>query len=364
MTLVRRQVLRMVAGAVALPLAAGNTDSHAYTLTTNAGAGTVLQLTDPTYGEFGNWNLNNGTQGPYWVSFGVWNSVTAHYTCNYVNGSTTVSGFASTAGILVGMSCFSYPAATSTAPWPTVVSVTANSIVLSSPATINSTGNQTQFGLRKGVDYNESITVYPATFPNGTVLNWSFPNQFNDSNVYAFPNLTYGSTGWYWPTNKPTPMKVGSFTNLSVTYNITGNFGTDDADCMFECWSSTATPISPATMTNEISFMCYTPSYMARYILSLAKHFNYSAGGFNAYVGQTTATPPQTMIMPVTAPSGTIPLDLMSGTHTVPVLAVLRELVAQGWLSSSNYISGMEFGVEPRRNSGSLIFNSITWTWN
>ena len=364
-------VVRLHRRQLLLPLAytALNTffaqNSRADTVITAAATSRkVIAVTDPAYGQWGTWNLTDGAQGPYWVNLDVWNDVTKRYTCNYTAGSTTVTGLASTTGISVGMVCFSYPQATSNSPWPTVVSVAANSIVLSSPATVNSTGNQAQFALRKGTDYNESITVDPATFPNGTILAWSFPAYFNDSNVYSFPNLTYGSTGYYHPANTPAPMRLGSFKNLSVTYNVTASFGTNDADCMFECWSSSATPISPTNTTNEISFFCHAPDYMVGYILSLASHFNYSAGGFNAYIALKPSSPPQMCIMPVTVAGGTTPLDMMSGTQTIPVLAILRALVAQGWLSNTDYISGMQFGIEPGRNSGSLTFNSITWTWN
>jgi Putative Ig domain len=344
--------------------AAGKTGSRAYTVTTNAGAGKVLRLTDPSQGNFGLWNCNDGTRGPWWTCHEVWNGITANMACTFTNGSTTVTGLASTASIAVGMPCFSYPPATSNAPWPTVVSVAANSIVLSSPATISGRGSTVCFGLRAGVDYNQTFTVYPSTFPNGTTLAWSYPAQFNDVNTYAFPTLVFGQTGYYHPANHPTPMQVGAFTNLSVTYNVTGVWGANDADCMFECWSTTTIPPTPAANTNEISFFCHTPDYMAGYILSLAKHFNYSAGGFNAYIALKPSKPPQICIMPVTAANGTTPLDMMSGTQTIQVLAILRALVTQGWLSSTDYISGIEFGIEPGRNSGSLTFNNIICTWN
>ena len=57
-------------------------------------------------------------------------------------------------------------------------------------------------------------------------------------------------------------------------------------------------------------------------------------------------------------------MDLTSGTQTIPVLAILDALVTQGWLAATDYISGMEFGCEVGKNSGTLTFNSIAWTWN
>src|ERR1035441_10601177 len=40
----------------------------------------------------------------------------------------------------------------------------------------------------------------------------------------------------------------------------------------------------------------------------------------NAYIVTSGGTPPQTLIMPVTAPSGITPLDMSSGTQTIPIL--------------------------------------------
>jgi hypothetical protein len=225
------------------------------------------------------------------------------------------------------------------------------------------------FGLVAGSDYNETISVNQAAFPNGTVLSWSYPSELNDSSVYAYPELVYGTNAYNFPANTPTAKQVNAFSNLSVTFNVTRTSADTDADCMFECWSSNANPISPTNMTNEISFFMHTPATWAVYITGQASHFNYSAGGFNAYIALRPGTalttyPPQVMIMPVTAPDGTTPLDLTSGTQTIPVLAILQALVTEGWLVATDYISGMEFGAEVGKNSGTLTFNSIAWTWS
>jgi hypothetical protein len=224
--------------------------------------------------------------------------------------------------------------------------------------------------LRNGIDYNQSITVNPATFPNGTILAWSYPSVPNDNLVYTYPDIEFGQDQYNKSANHPAPMQVGQFSNLTMTHNLTGSYGANDTDVMHECWSSTDNPSTVPNVTNEISFLSHTPQIMHDYIVGMSRHFSLSAGGLNFYIGQTgsgggTGTPGssrQTCIMPVTAPGGTTAMDFMVGTW--PVLTILKALVTNGWLSNTDYISGMEFGAEPACNSGSLTFNSVSMVWN
>jgi hypothetical protein len=217
-----------------------------------------------------------------------------------------------------------------------------------------------------GGSYSASVDVNTGTFPNGTTIKWAFPSAYGGNNVYGYPNLSYGiGSADTTPTNHPPSMKIGAFSNLSVTYNITKNFADEDADIMFEIWPCTYPSGAGTPKTNEICFFVHTPPYMSGWILSLGTHYNYSAGGFNAYIANNTGgNPPQICIMPVTAPNGTTPLSLTSGTQTIPVLAVLTSLVSRGYISSNDYIGGVQYGVEIGRNGGSLTFNNIAWTWN
>ena len=76
-----------------------------------------------------------------------------------------------------------------------------------------------------------------------------------------------------------------------------------------------------------------------------------------------TTSPPYTMIVPVTEARGRTPRDMMTGTQTLPVLGVLRELVARGIVPVDSYVCGFEFGFEIGRNSGRAILNNIEWKW-
>jgi len=110
--------------------------------------------------------------------------------------------------------------------------------------------------------------------------------------------------------------------------------------------------------------MAHVPSYTLRYLLSLPNHIDYSADGFNAYIVTAPYKPPFTVMMPVTTPGGTTPVDMTSGTYTIPFGALLSFLTTQGILNPNNYITGYQFGFEIGRGTGSVTINQLQWHWN
>jgi hypothetical protein len=319
----------------------------------------------------GNYGTYDPTNGPYSAEMDIWNPATASYSgANYTAGSTTVTGFSSTAGIEPGMDVYTWPDNIGNNPWPTVVSVGANSIVMSAPSAVTATNeSSTEFGLTSS-NYDETITSSPSTLSDGTVFTWSFPSQPNSNYVYAYPNVTYGNDPYFSPVNTVASLQAGSITNLSVTYNVSVTAATNSYDCLIETFAtSVPNPSGSSSLMNEIGFLAHTPAIMEAYVLSLANHFNFSFDGFNAYIATTTgtidtATPPYTIIMPVTAPGGTTPLDMISGTYTVPLSNILAALITHGILSPSSYISYYQFGFEIADGSGSATINSLSYDWN
>ena len=224
-----------------------------------------------------------------------------------------------------------------------------------------------------GSSYSTTITNCPSTYPNGTVISWSFPDYLNGTtNVYAYPDIVYGILGGGYPptpANIPKPIQLGSLpSDFSLTYNITFDANLDNQDVLIETWPTTV-PNPPNlstndTRTNEIGFMAYVPSYTLGYLLSIPTHLDYSADGFNAYIVTVPSTPPFTVMIPVTNPGGTTPVDMTSGTYTIPFGALLSFLTTQGILNPNNYITGYQFGFEIGRGTGSVTINQLQWQWN
>jgi hypothetical protein len=57
---------------------------------------------------------------------------------------------------------------------------------------------------------------------------------------------------WYMTGTVPPPKTVSAFTELTVNFNVTKNFGDATANCMFECWLPTEVfvqnPANPCTI--------------------------------------------------------------------------------------------------------------------
>ena len=227
--------------------------------------------------------------------------------------------------------------------------------------------NAWHLGSLTNSDYSLTITNFTCLFPNQTVMRWSFPSTTNAANVYAYPEIVYGSQaggGFIVPLNTPPAKTISSFSNLSVTYTVTATFTTsDDADFLIETWVQTA-PGNPATNVNEVGFLAHTPAANLDQVLNGLSHsFDYSSGGFNARIA-ANADNSFIVIMPVTTAGGTTPRDMIAGTQTIPLLGILQALVTEGYISGTNYISGYEFGFEVAKNNGSVLVHDIKWTWN
>ena len=327
---------------------------------------------------YGTYNVQDGTQGPFWSAQGIWNSSTKKYTgLEIAAGSKRVSGFSDTSGLFPGMAVDMTPGAIPENT--TIVSVAPSSIVLSNPSIKDGIGEVATFGLvNDGVMFNQLIKNYPRTFPQRTKIEWSYPSQRNDASVYSYAIMGgygVGSGGYFSPVNRPVPKKVSEFTDLSVTYDVSVTGGPNDFDFLIETFPTMASdPSAPNvknTMTNEIGFLPHVPDYQWTYILTLSDHFDYSSpdGTFHAYVATHpgnafTAAPPFTMIVPVTEAGGRTPRDMMAGRQTLPLLGVLRELVARGIMPADSYVCGFDFGFETGRNSGRAILNDIVWKWS
>lgn len=326
---------------------------------------------------WGTYNIVNGTHGPFWSAQGIWNISTKSYSGLMIAaGSPVISGFSNTRGLLPGMTVHIAPDAM---PGDTtIVSVGEDSIVVSNAAGTDGAEEVASFGLvNDGTMFHQIITASPRVFPRDTKVEWSYPALKNDVSVYAYANIGgygVGSGGYFRPADKPPPKKVSEFTDLSVTYDVSVSASLNDFSFLIETFPTTVSdPVAPNvknTMTNEVGFLPHAPNYLWAYIRTLENHFDYSSpdGTFHAYVATKpgtafTQSPPFTMIVPVTKAGGRIPRDMMTGSQTLPVLGVLRELVARGIIPADSYVCGFDFGFEIGRNAGHATLNNIAWNW-
>ena len=216
------------------------------------------------------------------------------------------------------------------------------------------------------VNYAETITVNPCTFPNGTVIKWSFPSTQNAQNVYSYPEIVYGSNWGTQPASTIPAKPISALTTLQVNYNVSVSAGWNDYDCLIETWpSSTAIP-NAQTKLAEVGFLCHTPFASWWQVLTALDKYWYAddAHGFYALIAtvQGGSGMPFIIVMPLNWRYGILPRDMIVGDQRMPIITLLKDLVRRGKIPDS-YITGFEFGFEVGANSGSATFNNITWYW-
>ena len=203
--------------------------------------------------------------------------------------------------------------------------------------------------LINGVDYTQSITINNSTFPNGTLLSWSWPSTPGPSGVYAFPEIIYGSTPYV--TNSAVPStQVANFANLSTSYSITLSGNTNNYDTIFDLWLTSKPNGGPSTIQYEIiinAHMDWAPSYAPAFTIN-------DSTLHNANVYLFTGSWTRIDVMPQS--------DILSGT--INISDIIKNLIWDGVITGQEYLSGAEFGAEPATGSGSLLVNNLSYQWS
>ena len=86
-----------------------------------------------------------------------------------------------------------------------------------------------------GVDYTQSITLDGSTFPNGTLISWSFPLTGGPYGVWSYPCIVYGSTPELINPTVPST-QVANFANLSASFSATLSANSGQLDTIFDIW--------------------------------------------------------------------------------------------------------------------------------
>ena len=118
-----------------------------------------------------------------------------------------------------------------------------------------------------GVNYTQSITLDGSTFPNGTLISWSFPLTGGPFGVWSYPCIIYGSTPELINPTVPST-QVANFANLSTSYSAALTVNSGQLDTIFDIWltshpygGSTAYEIEIAPQTDwtvSASQLAYT----------------------------------------------------------------------------------------------------------
>lgn len=113
--------------------------------------------------------------------------------------------------------------------------------------------------LTYGTDYTMSITYDSGNLANHPAFSWSYPalTAANQYTVYAYPEITFGSSPWWgqWATPDPLgvfPLAVSDLSSLKVDYNVALTGDSTSHNVAFEIWLTDTKGGGSSSITNEV----------------------------------------------------------------------------------------------------------------
>ncbi len=225
------------------------------------------------------------------------------------------------------------------------------------------------------VDFDQSITIDTTNFPNNSTIAWDYSKTVPWSGVFGFPQIVFGETpgtpgGWANDTvmkspGGPWPMQLKNIKTLTITFDFTKTGPTKDAgNVMMEFYVyDVAKPLADGNSKFEIMLLL-APDRATRGYNSGGDAVQFSVPGYSGKVRlNPRANPPIIGFAPTK--------DISVGT--IDVKACVDFLISKGWVSETFWISGLQFGVEPRSNIdggpgrpwvGRVVINSLSYVWN
>jgi hypothetical protein len=212
-------------------------------------------------------------------------------------------------------------------------------------------------GLVNGTNYTQQISYDDTDINNNVVMSWSYPANQGPDFVYGYPEVVWGAQfgglgglGGLGTTAYATP--ISNIGSLKVTYNTSISRQTNLLDVGIEIFTTNLPPSQAgAVFTSEI--MVKVHGYVANG-LSDGAGITYSdsqiglsgSGSAVESIHYNSGGPPTHTLVTIDTTS-----DVLSGQ--LNFAPILKNLVSQGVISSSDYVSGVELGSEMLSGSGS-----------
>ena len=196
-----------------------------------------------------------------------------------------------------------------------------------------------------GTNFAVSLTLDPATFPNGVNFSWSFPvRSYWDWDVYAMPNIKYFLQD---ASGNNTFTQVASL-NLNANYSvqISGNTAQTDVafDMFFYSSPSYGTPVAEVEVVVHspwTGFGSNEPFSVTVPGLANAEVLYETGGGWPLIMVSTTS-------------------DVLS--DSISLSGVLKTLASHGLISAQDYIGDVRLGSEVAGGTGGLDVQSLSYT--
>jgi hypothetical protein len=210
-------------------------------------------------------------------------------------------------------------------------------------------------GLTIGVGYTMSIAFDTDSLQSDVVMTWSYPNELPTPGAWAYPEISWGDKfGYIGTMNYST--ELFNLKSLAVNYDIGISGETSNFDVGIEIWTSDLPWNDGGKQTDEIMVKVHTTD-----------GHGLQDGSGSAYDNPGSGVGPAVEIVHpnwgggFTAPWTFVTIDETSDTlsGSFDFGSILRQLVAQGVVAGTDYVSGVELGAEPiTGGTGTLTVNN------
>ena len=209
--------------------------------------------------------------------------------------------------------------------------------------------------LRNGPDFTQSIEIDPASWPNGSTLRWSWPSFDGQEGVRGYAAIIYGNEdGGRWPApggRVPfAPMRIKDAQTITTQYDVApGGQRPQDWDLLGEVWLSNSPNSGPAI---ELGVFWHSPTPGDDAANAQYTFEHPTAGTIYVIEDQGGSNTPFIKAIPAN--------QLLA--QTFDWLPLIEFYISSGIITGNEYFSGVDFGVEPFRNAGSLTVNKLVQT--
>lgn len=252
-----------------------------------------------------------------------------------------------------------------------------NTVAFGNPAASPYAGLTNNFAkgdLVWGEDFSVSVLGRRATWPAGSIIEWSWPSSGGvgiGGFAYGYPIINYGGSNYV--VNSPYgiagawPMKINDLGALTVAYDLGLGGNTDGYDILLDTFVTTSPSSVDGSYVAEISFFPYCNPDLP--LIGSTVH-TFSFG--ECLIGSQGLPQGLQILVQPTSGAGTVHRSILSGI--IDLKEIYQYLVATGvgGLTGDEYVRGLQFGPETQvpavfnsaPYSGFLRFNQLNYVWS
>jgi Bacterial Ig-like domain len=205
--------------------------------------------------------------------------------------------------------------------------------------------------LINGIDYTQTITFDPATFPNGVDFSWSWPMTHSRSwYVLAMPDVKF--TPLYdLPNEAPIYTQSGNIIDLTSNYNVSISGDTKDFNVSFDVFFRDK---PNGVILDELMVWVHLPTAH----MGTNQPYTVTVSGVtNEVVISPTSGAASWTLIGLESTGG----DVLS--NSLSLSDIFKTLIWNGVLTGQEYISDVMFGSEITAGSGGLHINNLSYNF-